>query len=77
MKKLLSLTIVSGFALANLVATVASAAPLVRYYQEITYYSDASLSDAVGDRTILCNGHQFTSGTVTPYYTVDLSIPCN
>lgn len=76
MKKLLSLSIVSGFILANLVTTVANAAPIVDYYQEYTYYSDASHTNAVGDGTRTCSGRFFSNGTVTPYYTIDISIPC-
>lgn len=41
-----------------------------------TYYSDASLTTAVGHRIILCNClGTASSGTRTRYFTVD-SLPC-
>ena len=42
-----------------------------------TYYSDATLTNVVGERTVLCNCLGTTSwGNRTAYYTVN-SISCN
>lgn len=77
MKKHFALMVIGTFSVANLLITSAAIAAGGYYYQEITYYSDATLSYNVGERTILCNGHKYTTGQVTPYYTIDISIPCD
>ncbi len=52
------------------------------YEEEITYYSDASLTTEVGWGHIYCNGHGTLTGTSTPYHTEDIvnvccgSVPC-
>jgi Family of unknown function (DUF6289) len=64
------------FAVASnvLMFTAASASPA--YYDEITYYSDASRLTMVGEQTVTCNGGHYGWGQVTPYFTLDVHVWC-
>ncbi|MCR6661372.1 MAG: DUF6289 family protein [Asticcacaulis sp.] len=47
----------------------AIALPVEQYVY--TYYSDASHSNEVGYKWLLCGGEHGTTGTITAYYTVE------
>ena len=57
-------------------------ARIIMYEKEITYYSDASMTNIVGYGHIYCNGRGTLDGTSSPYHTEEIlnvccgSVPC-
>lgn len=49
------------------IASDAAALPANGY--DIVYYSDASMTNEVGERMLECNGGRYSYGVVTSYYT--------
>ncbi len=46
------------------------------YWDEYMYYSDASYTIPVGEKTITCSGRSYVSGEVTPYAKRVIHQPC-
>lgn len=62
-------------AISVLVCAYATARP--QYSFDITYYSDASHTTAVGGGWFTCSGQTHTYGQVTEYYDESNEEPCN
>ena len=66
--------------IAGLVSAVVgtSAAAALMYSYDIVYYSDASMSSAVGMKYVHCSGQKVlgVGSVVTPYYQIENEAPC-
>jgi hypothetical protein len=72
--KRLSLFVVAGLAA---VSIVSSAVASRMYSENIVYFSDATMTEQVGDEFIPCSGSSQLSGVRTAYSQVVSQEPCN